>query len=100
MKFIRSKIKKYIKRNIQIYYGSQTGTSSMFATELSEMLNTNPIDLIEFKKNKDFEKKFFNQEVKVFFLSCYGQGEPTDNAKDFYNWLIKQEKEEKFRNLR
>lgn len=24
----------------------------------------------------------------VFITSCFGEGEPTDNAKDFYNWLL------------
>jgi NADPH-ferrihemoprotein reductase len=29
--------------------------------------------------------------IKIFILACYGEGEPTDNAKDFFKWLMSEE---------
>jgi sulfite reductase alpha subunit-like flavoprotein len=28
-----------------------------------------------------------NTQLVIFVTSCFGRGEPTDNARDFFNWL-------------
>jgi NADPH-ferrihemoprotein reductase len=32
------------------------------------------------------------KSLLVFLLATYGEGEPTDNAKEFFNWLQSPER--------
>ena len=62
---------------INVYFGSQTGTGEGFANQLKDHavekgFQSEVIDLEDFD-----EDQLKSTEFAVFFLSCYGNGEPT-----------------------
>lgn len=78
-------------KNCVIFYGSQTGTAEDYASRLAKEgsqrfgLKTMVADLEEY----DYENldKFPDDKVAFFVLATYGEGEPTDNAVEFYQFL-------------
>jgi NADPH-ferrihemoprotein reductase len=78
-------------KNCVIFYGSQTGTAEDYASRLAKEgksrfgLETMVADLEDY----DFENldTFPEDKVAVFVLATYGEGEPTDNAVDFYEFV-------------
>eukprot|EP01040_Poterioochromonas_malhamensis_P009680 gene9680-10510_t len=81
--------------HLRIIFGSQSGTAEAFAnelefdaqeanisTELIDALRFNANDLTTLKQEKDNK-----QIVNAFIVACYGEGEPTDNAKKFFESL-------------
>jgi len=78
-------------KNCVIFYGSQTGTAEDYASRLAKEggsrygLTTMTADLEEY----DFEDLDNLPEDKVafFVLATYGEGEPTDNAVDFMEFI-------------
>lgn len=78
-------------KNCIVFYGSQTGTAEDYASRLAKEgksrfgLETMIADLEEY----DFENLDTLPEDKIamFVLATYGEGEPTDNAVDFYEFL-------------
>ena len=82
-------------KNCVIYYGSQTGTAEDYANRLAKEgssrfgLKTMVADLEDY----DFENldEFPNDKIAMFVLATYGEGEPTDNAVDFYEFINGEE---------
>ena len=80
------------KRRSVLLYGTQTGTAERFAKQLKAELQIRyddtafeVLDTEEYKAEQQLP-----QESLVFLLlATYGDGEPTDNAAELYNWLIK-----------
>lgn len=78
-------------KNCVIFYGSQTGTAEDYASRLAKEgssrfgLKTMVADLEDY----DYENldKFPDDKVAFFVLATYGEGEPTDNAVDFYEFI-------------
>ena len=78
-------------KNCVIFYGSQTGTAEDYASRLAKEgssrfgLKTMTADLEEY----DFENldEFPEDHVAFFIMATYGEGEPTDNAVDFYEFI-------------
>ncbi|KOS18359.1 NADPH--cytochrome P450 reductase [Escovopsis weberi] len=78
-------------KNCIIFYGSQTGTAEDYASRLAKEgksrfgLETMIADLEEY----DFDNldTFPSDKVAFFVLATYGEGEPTDNAVDFYEFI-------------
>ena len=78
-------------KNCVIFYGSQTGTAEDYASRLAKEgksrfgLETMVADLEDY----DYENLDSVPEDKVvmFVLATYGEGEPTDNAVDFYEFI-------------
>ena len=78
-------------KNCIIFYGSQTGTAEDYASRLAKEgksrfgLETMVADLEEF----DYDKldALPSDKVIMFVLATYGEGEPTDNAVDFYEFI-------------
>ena len=78
-------------KNFVVFYGSQTGTAEDYASRLAKEgksrfgLETMVADLEEY----DFENldTFPSDKVAVFVLATYGEGEPTDNAVEFYEFI-------------
>ncbi|KAI0132505.1 NADPH-cytochrome P450 reductase [Xylariales sp. AK1849] len=78
-------------KNCVVFYGSQTGTAEDYASRLAKEgksrfgLDTMVADLEDY----DYENLDTIPEDKVvmFVLATYGEGEPTDNAVDFYEFI-------------
>ncbi|KAL1652152.1 hypothetical protein SLS58_000277 [Diplodia intermedia] len=78
-------------KNCVVFYGSQTGTAEDYASRLAKEgasrfgLKTMVADLEDY----DFENLdvFPEDKVAIFVLATYGEGEPTDNAVEFYEFI-------------
>jgi NADPH-ferrihemoprotein reductase len=78
-------------KNCVIFYGSQTGTAEDYASRLAKEgssrfgLKTMTADLEDY----DYENldKFPEDKVIFFIMATYGEGEPTDNAVEFYEFI-------------
>ena len=80
------------KRRSVLLYGTQTGTAERFAKQLKGELQIRYDDTaFEVMDTEEYKaEQQLPQESLVFLLlATYGDGEPTDNAAEFYNWLIK-----------
>ncbi|KAJ3343219.1 hypothetical protein HDU93_009203 [Gonapodya sp. JEL0774] len=79
------------------FYGSQTGTAEDLANRVSKEVSALGVpsvvcdieeyEMTELKNLPDRESEGKNLLVG-FFLATYGEGEPTDNAVEFHDWLI------------
>ncbi|KAG6010085.1 hypothetical protein E4U21_000118 [Claviceps maximensis] len=78
-------------KNCVIFYGSQTGTAEDYASRLAKEgksrfgLETMVADLEEY--DYDNLDTMPNDKVAMFILATYGEGEPTDNAVEFYEFI-------------
>ncbi|KAL8743804.1 MAG: hypothetical protein Q9190_003883 [Brigantiaea leucoxantha] len=78
-------------KNAVIFYGSQTGTAEDYASRLAKEgssrfgLKSMVADLEDY----DYENldTFPDDKVAMFVLATYGEGEPTDNAVDFFEFI-------------
>lgn len=78
-------------KNCVVFYGSQTGTAEDYASRLAKEgksrfgLETMVADLEDY----DFDNldSLGDDKVAMFVLATYGEGEPTDNAVDFYEFI-------------
>lgn len=78
-------------KNCVVFYGSQTGTAEDYASRLAKEgssrfgLKTMTADLEEYDlENLD---AFPEDKLVMFVLATYGEGEPTDNAVEFYEFI-------------
>uniref|UniRef100_UPI00358E90BB NADPH--cytochrome P450 reductase n=1 Tax=Myxine glutinosa TaxID=7769 RepID=UPI00358E90BB len=86
-----SKMKK-TGRNVVVFYGSQTGTAEEFASRLAKDtqrygMKGMAADLEEFDMSELARLVEIPGPLAVFCMATYGEGDPTDNAQDFYDWL-------------
>ncbi|KAI9827157.1 MAG: NADPH-cytochrome P450 reductase [Thelocarpon impressellum] len=78
-------------KNCVVFYGSQTGTAEDYASRLAKEgssrfgLKTMVADLEDY--DYDNLDTFPDDKVAMFMLATYGEGEPTDNAVDFYEFF-------------
>lgn len=79
------------EKNCVIFYGSQTGTAEDYASRLAKEgsqrfgLKTMVADLEEY--DLDLLDTFPEDKIAFFVLATYGEGEPTDNAVEFYQFI-------------
>jgi len=84
------------REHCSILFGTQTGTAERFAKSLKSQLESKygastVFDVVDVE---NYVAENLAKEKLVFFcMATYGDGEPTDNATDFYNWLLAQAKE-------
>src|ERR1700753_4255024 len=82
-------------KNCIVFYGSPTGKGEKYFSplgrggEFSLCLNTMVADLEDY----DFENldTFPDDKIVFFILATYGEGEPTDNAVEFYEFITGEE---------
>ena len=82
-------------KNCVVFYGSQTGTAEDYASRIAKEgssrfgLKTMTADLEDY----DYENldQFPEDKVAVFVMATYGEGEPTDNAVEFYEFIGSEE---------
>lgn len=82
-------------KNCIIFYGSQTGTAEDYASRLAKEgksrfgLETMVADLEDY----DFDNldAIPSDKVVMFVLATYGEGEPTDNAVDFTEFITAED---------
>lgn len=78
-------------KNCVIFYGSQTGTAEDYASRLAKEgssrfgLKTMTADLEEYEYENLSE--FPDDKVAFFVMATYGEGEPTDNAVEFWEFI-------------
>ena len=77
---------------LKIYFGSQTGTAEGFAKEIAEQCNalgfsSSTIDLEDFEADAFIEEATTSDAAVVFLMATYGEGDPTDNAIEFVEWI-------------
>ena len=72
---------------MSIMYGSQTGTAEEFAGELAKEARRNGYsprvhDLEDYNLDD-----LPNEKLAVFLMSTFGEGDPTDSAVEFNDWM-------------
>lgn len=87
---LKATLKKNNK-NAVVFFGSQTGTAEDYATKLAKELHSKFGLSVLIADMADYDYDNFqdmNSDYLFFFLvATYGEGEPTDNAVEFFNWL-------------
>lgn len=78
-----------------ILFGSQSGTAEAFAFELQKEarhanFNARVVDLEDY----DHETELPNEKFVLFLLATFGEGEPTDSAVSFYEWIMDEDRED------
>ncbi|OBZ80807.1 hypothetical protein A0J61_11143, partial [Choanephora cucurbitarum] len=82
-------------RKVIVFYGSQTGTAEGYAARLAKECSqrfgvscmTADLELYDLTYLDQLPK----DKVAIFILATYGEGEPTDNAVDFWDLLTEEE---------
>ncbi|CAG5125401.1 unnamed protein product, partial [Candidula unifasciata] len=79
-------------RNVVVFYGSQTGTAEEFATRLAKdaarygmkgmVADPEECDMEDLTKLTEIENS-----LAIFCMATYGEGDPTDNAQEFQEFL-------------
>ncbi|KAF9949475.1 NADPH-cytochrome P450 reductase [Modicella reniformis] len=83
---------KETDKTIIFFYGSQTGTSEDYAARLAKEgtqrynLKTMTADLEDYDMN--LLDTLPSDHLAVFVLATYGEGEPTDNAVEFWEHMV------------
>lgn len=78
---------------IYLCFGSQTGTAAKFAKILAEEADNSLFEPIVFDL-RDFDPTTFAEpKVALFCMANNGQGDPTDNAMEFYKWLSAEQRD-------
>jgi len=88
---------KNSKRRMVVFYGSQTGTAEEFAGRLAKegaryglkgiVADPEECDMEDLNKVKGLEEELEGPTLAVFMMATYGEGDPTDNAQEFFDWL-------------
>lgn len=79
-------------RSLIVFYGSQTGTGEEFAGRIAKegvryRMKGMVADPEEYDMEDLIQMKNIPNSLAVFCLATYGEGDPTDNAMEFYEWL-------------
>ncbi|XP_046559646.1 LOW QUALITY PROTEIN: NADPH--cytochrome P450 reductase-like [Haliotis rubra] len=83
---------KNTNRNVVVFYGSQTGTGEEFANRLAKDASRYGMkgmvaDPEECEMEDLTRLGEIDNSMAIFCMATYGEGDPTDNAQEFYDWL-------------
>lgn len=78
-----------------VFFGSQTGTAEDYALKFSKEFQakfkvpTMTADLadVSFENFENIQSEIPDFKLAAFFMATYGEGEPTDNAVEFFDYL-------------
>ncbi|KAL3763952.1 hypothetical protein ACHAW5_004637 [Stephanodiscus triporus] len=75
---------------IRILYGSQTGTAQLFANQLAEGLEDKGLKnvIVQALDEKPPNEIFSPGDLHLVLASSTGRGEPPNNARKFYDWIM------------
>eukprot|EP01064_Diplonema_japonicum_P028662 TRINITY_DN4451_c0_g1_i1.p1 TRINITY_DN4451_c0_g1~~TRINITY_DN4451_c0_g1_i1.p1 ORF type:complete len:665 (+),score=215.16 TRINITY_DN4451_c0_g1_i1:42-2036(+) len=80
------------KPKIVIVFASQTGTAEMYANNLSREAKKVGFN-VRVEDTSDYTGEcLYEDSFVVFVVATYGEGEPTDTAKDFHEWLMDEDR--------
>lgn len=84
-------------KTIVVFWGSQSGTAERFAQKFSRDLKLK-LDLESLVADlSDYDAqsiaRLTEQHLAVFFISTYGEGDPSDNASGLWDWLKSMDKQ-------
>eukprot|EP00197_Chlamydomonas_leiostraca_P012125 CAMPEP_0202864656 /NCGR_PEP_ID=MMETSP1391-20130828/4809_1 /ASSEMBLY_ACC=CAM_ASM_000867 /TAXON_ID=1034604 /ORGANISM="Chlamydomonas leiostraca, Strain SAG 11-49" /LENGTH=667 /DNA_ID=CAMNT_0049544423 /DNA_START=66 /DNA_END=2069 /DNA_ORIENTATION=- len=79
---------------IRILYGTQTGTAERFSKQLGGELRKKYgdaliVDVLDLENYRG-QDQLPREKLVVMCVATYGDGEPTDNAAEFFSWLGKE----------
>jgi len=74
-----------------IYFGSQSGTAEGFAKELEQDAAGRDIRAVAVDLEDFVPEEFVKHKAVVLVVATYGEGDPTDNAMEFFKWLQTQD---------
>jgi len=80
------------KPRVDVYFGSQTGTAEDFAKQVQREGNARGLDM-NVVDLELYDKARISSGTAVFLVATYGEGEPTDNGRDFHDWVSCEEDE-------
>ncbi|KAJ9609380.1 hypothetical protein H2200_005707 [Cladophialophora chaetospira] len=89
---IAQKLSESDKRAV-IFWGSQSGTAERFANHLAKEIQSRfgigalSADLSDYEC--DSIADLTDKQLALFVLSTYGEGDPSDNANSFWEWINK-----------
>lgn len=81
------------KLPLTILFGSQSGTAETFAHELAEEGKLYGFKAVVHDLQDYDPDSLENEKFVVFLMATFGEGDPTDNAAEFYEWINKDERE-------
>lgn len=84
---------RHQNKDAVVFWGSQSGTAEGFANRLARELHQRlGLDALSADLS-DFDSKTIallpRSKVAIFILSTYGEGDPSDNANPFWDWVTK-----------
>ncbi|UNI15405.1 NADPH--hemoprotein reductase [Purpureocillium takamizusanense] len=80
-------------KEVVVFWGSQSGTAESFAKRLARELSqrlrltTMSADLSDF--DPETLPSMPQDKIAIFILATYGEGDPSDNANQFWEWMSK-----------
>lgn len=82
------------QRRIRVLFGTQTGTAERFAKHVGTELRkhygeSTAVDVVDLE-SYTASAQLHRERLVVLCVATYGDGEPTDNAADFFTWLSKE----------
>lgn len=88
-------IMKESNKKAVVFYGSQTGTAEDYALKFSKEFQskfkiptmTKDLADISFENFENIKDEIPDFQLAAFFMATYGEGEPTDNAIEFFDYL-------------